>query len=499
LEEQGDLQHETAEQMMSWNPYDQTKSSPFFDPVWMFGINEFDIVLGNPPYIGESGHKTLFAKYKQSLLGQCFYKGKMDLFYFFLHAGLNLLNEGGILAFITTNYYPTADGAAKLRLDLYARSNILKLINFNEYKIFESASGQHNMITLLQRTDSPKDGSVSQMFVKRKGSLTEKVIKDIFDGRDRDTVYATIPRKNLFEGKHLYIRFAASLSSLDNVLDKITSVGNPLETYFQTNQGVVPGAMVWTEKHSKQYPAIQAEKDEPIFVFPKGMLRKIAGIPRGQRADFIKPFFKNSDIHRFVTETKTNKELLYADGTQEIPSEIISYLQKFQPLLKSRREFQDGKRPWYELHRARKNGRNWYELHWAREESMFTCPKIVVPYRCERATFAYNDFPFYAATDVYYITEKDNNVTLLKALLGILNSRLIHTWLYHRGKRKGEMLELFPTSLQQIPLVMPKNLKALTDLVERRLAGEDMDAEIDALVYNLYGLTAEEITLIEGL
>lgn len=38
-------------QITDWNPYDQLKAAPFFDPDWMFGINDgFDIVIGNPPY-----------------------------------------------------------------------------------------------------------------------------------------------------------------------------------------------------------------------------------------------------------------------------------------------------------------------------------------------------------------------------------------------------------------------------------------------------------------
>lgn len=36
--------------LAKWNPYDPTASSPFFDPQWMFGIDTFDIVIGNPPY-----------------------------------------------------------------------------------------------------------------------------------------------------------------------------------------------------------------------------------------------------------------------------------------------------------------------------------------------------------------------------------------------------------------------------------------------------------------
>ena len=75
--------------------------------------------------------------------------------YFFFHLGLDSLKDGGVLTFITTNYYPTADGAIKLRKDFYERTNIVRLINFGEITVFDSARGQHNLITILQRSFAP--------------------------------------------------------------------------------------------------------------------------------------------------------------------------------------------------------------------------------------------------------------------------------------------------------------------------------------------------------
>ena len=110
----------------------------------------FDVVIGNPPYVGESGNKDIFRPIAQGNLGK-FYQGKMDLFYFFLHLALELVRKNGKCAFITTNYFLTAFGAKKLRIDLKERSVIRNLINFNELKIFESALGQHNMISIFDK------------------------------------------------------------------------------------------------------------------------------------------------------------------------------------------------------------------------------------------------------------------------------------------------------------------------------------------------------------
>ena len=52
LQDNDEFAPEDAIQFSQWNPYDQNASSPFFDPEWMFGLEEgFDLVIGNPPYV----------------------------------------------------------------------------------------------------------------------------------------------------------------------------------------------------------------------------------------------------------------------------------------------------------------------------------------------------------------------------------------------------------------------------------------------------------------
>jgi hypothetical protein len=111
--------YNTARQLASWDPYDQNSSSSFFDPEWMFDVADgFDVVIGNPPYIGEKGNEIVFHKMIGSELYKRFYTRWMDYFYYFFHFGLDVLNENGILSYITTNYYFTSTGGVKLREDL---------------------------------------------------------------------------------------------------------------------------------------------------------------------------------------------------------------------------------------------------------------------------------------------------------------------------------------------------------------------------------------------
>jgi type I restriction-modification system DNA methylase subunit len=116
---------------------------------------KFAYCCANPPYIGEKGHKGLFrSTLNRYLYWKQFYQGKMDYLYWFIILGLSKLREGGKLGFITTAYWPTADGAAKLRKFILENAKIKEMVFFENVKIFEHAKGQHNMVFVLEKRSS---------------------------------------------------------------------------------------------------------------------------------------------------------------------------------------------------------------------------------------------------------------------------------------------------------------------------------------------------------
>jgi hypothetical protein len=171
---------------------------------------------------------------------------------------------------------------------------------------------------------------------------------------------------------------------------------------------------------------------------------------------------------------------------------VLRHLSKFRGVLQQRREVENGTI-------------QFFQLQWPREADIFEGSKIVVPYRCEEAAFALNAEQWFCRSDCYVITQHKEDYSLL-FLLAILNSSISYTWLYYKGKRKGNMLELFQVPLAEIPVAKPtvKVKVQLEKLVEKRLgleAGPEAEAverEIDQVVYGLYGLTEEEIKIVEG-
>jgi adenine-specific DNA-methyltransferase len=460
----------------------------------------FDIVIANPPYIGEKGHKQLFAEVKKSNLKK-FYLGKMDYFYFFYHLALDLGNSQSQIAFITTNYYPTATGAVKLRKDFKQRATITKLINLNELTIFESAQGQHNMITILSKGYNPE--KVAETCVtKRKGMVSPAIFSGIVNKKDDRTEYYKVSQKYLYDDMDYQIRLEGIRNlrrdPIQEILIKIRNNGLSMGEICNINQGIVTGADKLSNSHKRKY-SINEPKTSGIFVLSHNEVKSKAFSLKDQ--EYVHKWFKNSDIDRWYTSINSSEVILYLHRTSKPSAKIISHLHKYKPLLENRRE-------------VKNNVIEWWKLQWPRSESIFQGPKIVVPQRSPTNTFAYNEIPWYASADVYYVTKKNNQISL-KYLLGLLNSHLYYVWLYHRGKRKGENLELYGTPLSEIPIkLIPKNeQKLFIDQVEKILSlsySENyaqnkekqeqvrlLESKIDQMVYELYDLSPEEISAVE--
>lgn len=471
--------------LSDWNPFNH-ENTKWFDAEWMFGVEGFDIVIANPPYVGEKGHKSIFDELKNTTLGKRFYKGKMDLFYFFFHLGLDNLTDKGILSFISTNYYPTADGAVKLRSDFYERTNVIELINFNEYKIFESALGQHNLITLLQKTDTPATDFVTrETFVNKKGGPNANELNEFLTRTGDAATFSQVIRNKVFDGDNRYLRFAVGSSGGDAIIEKIAHSGKPLLNYADTREGLHTGIDSVSDKDSKKFSDLGYTKGENVYVLQRGH----------HTFPHLRPWFKSSDIRHYFANIEHSTEVLYF-GSQEEPTEDeLAYLSKYRPLLENRSEFKSGtKKVWYDLKRPRM-------------KSMFEGEKIVNPYRSKDNYFALVREPWYASADVFYTVSTNKNLSNT-ALCAILNSKVVRYWLMNRGKRKGDLMELKSTPIGEIPIPIPEVTveNKLTQLVEDILKVSTsnpqanisaQETQINQIVYKLYGLNAEEIQLIE--
>jgi adenine-specific DNA-methyltransferase len=109
----------------------------------------FDCVIGNPPYVKEYTSRETFEQIKKSHLVK-YYQGKMDLWYFFLCHGIDILAPNGLLGFIAPNNWVTNAGASILRNKVLTDSALKNVVDFGSYMVFDSASIQ-TMILILKK------------------------------------------------------------------------------------------------------------------------------------------------------------------------------------------------------------------------------------------------------------------------------------------------------------------------------------------------------------
>ncbi len=440
----------------------------------MIGVDKYDMVIGNPPYLGEKGNKEIFDKIKTTNLGKNHYIGKMDLSYFFVARALELLKDNGILTYIMTNYFITADGAKNLREHIKNTAYFIEIFNLNTLNIFCGAKGQHNIIyTLKKRVDTDGEDILNKsVLVKNCVNISDEHqcceehidSDDIYD-LEKDLIIDISKQLNHYycsnyelyrENNNIVLYLNPEhkdfLFRYENICDKTWG------DIFDIKQGIVSGADRLTRRMmdkvlGKDYcDKNKLEDNMPIFVFENKEIDNYK-IER----TYLKPFYKNSDISKYIIRRcdKQNLWIAYTNGVSEKELEkkapnLFNYLKKFKKILYNRREVRAGSRAWY-------------ELQWARNQEIFDTTKMVVPHRNKYNKFAFVDFAMYGSADIYYFKLKNNlygkELDNWYYNLAIANSSIMYMWLYNYGKKKGDILELYGQPLSRVKIPSYKGLK----------------------------------------
>ena len=429
--------------------------------------NSYDLFLGNPPYLGEKGNRAIFKKARASEFGKRFYEAKMDYLYYFIYKAVDLLKPGGVLSYITTNYFTTADGAKKLRAFLNKNTSFREIFILEGIEIFSSAKGQHNMIFTIQKKPAYSDKIVLKKALINSVSLKDSIKSFKMNEILEESIYDIDGNIVLYEDS-LYGEVSRTIRKNSECL---------LGDLCQVRQGLVSGCDK-TNRRNIMHVEKHLQVNEPIFVFDSP-----EALPKGLKySPFLKPLYKNSDIGRYTL--KDSKKLVLYVSSDKMENEgkeqreaVLNHLSRYREILSRRRE-------------VLKGARQWYELQWYRSEEIFLGPKLMVPHRAVETRFVYTEKPCYASADIYFIHSK-NETNIMKALCCILNSSLVYFWFKNNGKRKGKQLELYYTPLNRIPI--PKLTEEAIEKLSSMHDCPDRDDEaIDEYVYGLYGLCDDE-------
>ena len=223
--------------------------------------------------------------------------------------------------------------------------------------------------------------------------------------------------------------------------------------------------------------------------------RLIAEDPRS--VEVIKPFFEGKHVKRYGQPSGKFLILFKKGWTIEIAGAKLPENDAWELVRQRFPAITDQLELYASKGKARSDqGDYWWELRACDYYDAFEVPHIVTP-----------SFSMYPALTLDRNNSYSNNKTTIigsdeKWLLAILNSKISGYVIRNISSiKRGGWFDFEPRYLTQIPIVEPDaEVKAqLDELVEGRLAGdESVEAEINRIVYGLYGLTEEEIGIVEG-
>ncbi|ELK3808426.1 Eco57I restriction-modification methylase domain-containing protein [Campylobacter coli] len=446
----------------------------------------FDLIIGNPPYIKEAENKELFANTKKLRT----YQGKMDIWYHFVGRGFDILKNNGYLAFIATNNWVTNSGAKKLRNIVLEESQILSLVDFSSFMVFDSASIQ-TMIMQFQKIKPPKNYEIHFSKITTQTPIYDDAINLL---KNEKTQNNEILKINLTPKKFIDKTLNFTKSDYEELFNKIQKYGK----FYLEEREVAQGIVYPQENINKKSLEILGNN----FYLGQGIQKltneevENLNLLKNEKI-LLKPIFESDNIQKYFVKRYNYFWVIYTNSSFKNPNSMDNYPNLKKHLDKFKKVITSDNKP--------------YGLHRARDEKFFTgSPRIVALRKCVgEPKFSYVDFDCYVSATFYVIKTQRINV---KYLTAILNSKLIAFWLKHKGKMQGNNYQIDKEPLLNIPIVTinSKNQKIadeLINLVDEILKAKEQDKnantspleeKINNMVYKIYNLTEEEIKIIEG-
>ncbi|GAA9846730.1 class I SAM-dependent DNA methyltransferase [Helicobacter pylori] len=445
----------------------------------------FDCIIGNPPYIRQEQIREIKPLLQKQYQG--FYNSTADIYTYFFALSYHLLKDKGFNAFITSNKYARAKYGAQLRELLLKKTTLVSYMELNALKVFESATVDTSIMNFIKQ-DPPKESRFKYYEPAPN------------DGNNLKNAHSLSMRQNALSTES----FIFANTTLLDLRDKMESVGAPLKDWdISINYGIKTGAneafIIPTEKRDEILKNCDdTQKDE------RGMSE------RERTKELIKPILRGKDIKRYSYEwadlwvINTHNGYTSSFKSKIPPIDIAKY-----PATKAHLDAH------YDTIATRcDQGDTPYHLRNCAYLEDFEKEKIVYGEIVQEPRFYLDNGEcelgyFYAEATSFILTGEH-----LHYLLGMLHSKLITFAFktFYAGGGLGESGYRYKKAFIErlpIPKITPKNqelVDKITDCAERILKSKEKDPkantkelekEIDALVYQLYNLTDEEIKIIE--
>ena len=456
----------------------------------------FDIIIGNPPYVRiQTLDKDKIEFFKENFETAT---GNYDLYILFVEQALKLLNPGGVLGFILPNKFIQADYGIGLRKLLSGNQYIEQIVDFKEFQVFENAT-TYTCLLFLKKQVNPK---FELLFPNTDGDNRTSEIFDVLPSEINSNTLSQKawilknPRVNELINK-LWTKDVLPLLDLPTKIsrgsssgaDKVFIVSKINETLFKTNDG----------------KTVEIE------------------------AQVLRTPLSATDFGRYSFHSTTQERIIFpyeisSSGYTLLDENILEkkYPKAYKYLLSQK-----------EVLEKRKGYKTWFSFSAPRSLNLHDRADIVIPLLANKGSYSFlpenkDDYCLMASGGFSISVESD--IASSTYILGLLNSNLLFWHLKQISNIfRGGWITCTKQYFGQLPIRQinfenPTEKSAhdeIVKLVEEMLAlqkehqalrPEDdfdtfrslerkiarVDEEIDQRVYTLYGLTEEEIKIVEG-
>jgi hypothetical protein len=452
-------------------------------------VSGFDAVIGNPPYVRQETLGREFKEYARKKYTS--YASAADLYTYFVEQSHRLLKQDGLFGMICSNKFMRSNYGSALRSFLAKQTTLAQVVDFGELPVFQKAGTFPAILLWMKRRVSNQSFVFAQVKTLSLISLDREVTQV---GVQLTEKAVAGDNWSLVGGKE------------GEILQKMRSVGKPLgdyvgrEPYFGIKTGLNEAFVIDSEVKSK--------------------------LIRGNRnlKSFIKPFALGDDIRKYHINYRNRFLIVIPKGwtNQNVPKglnpwswfsrtfpDLASHLLKFKEQAENRTD----------------QGEYWWELRACEYYPEFDKPKIVYPDIAKESRATIDRTGLYVTNTVYFFPSND------LYLLGLMNSRLMFSYFKRSAAvlgdaDRGGRLRWFTQDVIKLPirainfsdpadksrhdrmvemveemLTLHKQLASAKTEHEKTALQRQIDTtdkQIDQLVYELYGLTEEEVKIVEA-
>jgi len=460
----------------------------------------FDAVIGNPPYIRINRLVDCYpreVRFIQSAYDSAVF-GKVDIYVAFLERGLALLGQQGHMGFIVPNKFVQSDYGRGIRRILANCGALAGIVDFGYAQVFAGATSYTCLVFLSHAEKTTFGAAVNERAQRPSDFLRSAAMEELPQRRLGSAPWSLRGQKQTAILKMIEQR-GRPLADLAEIA--ITGVKTGMNRVFAFD--------------------IIEDRGQTLIVIGEGSEETVE-----LERQFVRPYSKAESMKRYAFAPR-ERALLYpyrldGDITTLVPEAELretcpltyQHLVRHKPALE-RRE------------RGKLAGQSWYGLSFASDLRMFNGPKLTTPTLAPINSFAVDDsgcaFPQGAGGGCGIIPKESVG---LSCLLAILNARLL-TYYFQRISScfQGGWFAYEPRYLRRIPVCIPdsatsegknrvEQLRQHADELTRvhlristaqtpQEAGGLMrekamyERRVDRLVYALYGLTDDEVALVE--